>query len=782
MTKLLKVLPIAAVSSLLGLAPAGASASTPPHAVTYSAHATLSALPLSGGQVQVTAAVNDASACQLWLLTSQSFPAVYPHARAFCTGPADATAKRSAEAMSDRTWQRDDVASLAAGVVATARSPATLSLVAGRRVHHLGPGPAIGASLAAPEDVALDAHGDLFIADTYNNVVEEVTAAGRLSVVAGTGKEGPPTRGPATRSKLDTPFGVAVDAHGDLFIADTYNNVVEEVTAAGRLSVVAGTGKEGPPTPGPATRSKLDTPSGVAVDAHGDLFIADTANAVVEEVTAAGRLSVVAGTGKEGPPTPGPATRSKLDTPSGVALDAHGDLFVADSLNNVVEEVTAAGRLSIVAGNGQEGPLTPGPATRSALDAPAGVALDAHGDLFIADTANAVVEEVTRAERLSVVAGTGQEGPPTPGPATRSELDTASGVALDAHGDLFVADSWNNVVEEVTAAGRLSVVAGTGEEGPPTPGPATRSKLDTPSGVAVDAHGDLYIADTYNNAVEEVTAAGRLSVVAGTGKEAPPTPGPATRSELDAPSGVALDAHGDLFIADTYNDVVEEVTPAGRLSVVAGNGQEGPPTPGPATRSELDAPSGVALDAHGDLFVADSLNNVVEEVTPAGRLSVVAGVADKSGPPTPGPAIRSKLDTPAGVAVDAHGDLFIADALNLVVEEVTAAGRLSVVAGDGDYGPPTPGPATRSKLDAPAGVAVDAHGDLFIADALNLVVEEVTPAGRLSVVAGDGDYGPPTLGPATRSELDGPSGVAVDVHGDLFIADSNNNDVEKVRL
>ena len=136
----------------------------------------------------------------------------------------------------------------------------------------------------------------------------------------------------------------------------------------------------------------------------------------------------------------------------------------------------------------------------------------------------------------------------------------------------------------LTPAGKLTVFAGTGSFGLPRPGPATKSALAGPTAVALDVHGDLFIADHANNMVEEVTPAGKLSVVAGTGKPGLPTPGPAIKSALNAPSGVALDAHGDLFIADSNNNVVEEVTPAGKLSVVAGNGHVGSPTPGTATK------------------------------------------------------------------------------------------------------------------------------------------------------------------------------------------------------
>jgi streptogramin lyase len=301
--------------------------------------------------------------------------------------------------------------------------------------------------------------------------------------------------------------------------------------------------------------------------------------------------------------------------------------------------------------------------------------------------------------------------------------------------------------------------------------------------VALDVHGDLFIADHANNMVEEVTPAGKLSVVAGTGKPGPPTPGPAIKSALNAPSGVALDAHGDLFIADSNNNVVEEVTPAGKLSVVVGNGHVGPPTPGSATKSALDDPSGVALDARRDLFVADYNNNVVVKVTPAGKLTVVVGTGH-GGPPTPGPATKSDLNNPSGVALDSRGDLFIADSNNNVVEEVTPAGKLSVVAGNGTLGPPAPGPATKSGLQGPSGVALDAHGDLFIADWANNVVEEVTPSGKLSIAVGNGDEGPPTPGAATSSPLGGanggPTGVAVGANGTLFVSDQGNNVIEKV--
>lgn len=498
--------------------------------------------------------------------------------------------------------------------------------------------------------------------------------------------------------------------------------------------------------------------------------------------------------GPGGAPTPGPATSTQLN-PGAVAVDAAGNLYIADFFAFGVDtgsfevvKVSPAGTLSVVPGTYQG---------TGEFGNQGGIAADAAGNIYIAEGRapggnfyGDVVDKVT-AGTVSVVAGAGPPGAPTPGPAIASDLYGPGDVAVDASGNLYIADnggagfgSPNNAVEKVTSDGALSIVAGTPVSGPPTPGPATTSELgpfDGVSGVAVDTAGDLYIADSANGVVEKVTPDGILAIVAGTGtpgRPGPPTPGPATGSKV-SPAGVAVDNAGDLYIADDFNEVVEKVTPGGILSIVAGTGTSGPPTPGPATSSDLADPGGVAVDAAGDLYIADSVNNVVERVTPGGILAVVAGTGTL-GPPAPGPATSSPLANPAGVAVDIAGNLYIADNLSEVVEKVTPQGVLSIVAGTGNRGAPTPGPATSSPIGSPTELALDAAGNLYIADGDNRVVEEVTPGGILSIVAGTGTRGPPTPGPATDSDLGSIKGVAADANGNLYIADGGNSDVEEV--
>ncbi|GAB7191454.1 hypothetical protein NUM3379_21610 [Kineococcus sp. NUM-3379] len=365
------------------------------------------------------------------------------------------------------------------------------------------------------------------------------------------------------------------------------------------------------------------------------------------------------------------ASTPPLGAPSGVAVDAEGNVFVADAARHVVVRIPAGGPARVVAGNGTDdtaAAVANGKALAVSLSAPRGVALDAAGNLYIADTGNHQVHVVPKPTDwadadLRVLAGTGAPGAPLPGPATASPLHSPAGVAVGRDGAgsaLFIADTGNHQVEKVAGAGltTLSVVAGTGRADAPLPGVATASPLNSPSGVAVDLHGNLFVADRGNHRVEKVTPAGVLSVAAGTGTAGAPVPGPATSSPLRSPSGVAVDPAGNLLVADSGNARVEAVDAAGTLSTVAGTGTAGPATAGGATASALTAPSALAVDAREHVWVADPGAGQLSELTPTTAPSAPAVTS-----PAPAPAAVGRpwshtftargFPTPTWSAVDA---------------------------------------------------------------------------------------------------------------------------------
>ena len=326
-------------------------------------------------------------------------------------------------------------------------------------------------------------------------------------------------------------------------------------------------------------------------------------------------ISELAGTGTAGTPTAGPATSSALDYPNGVTGTPTGGFVIADDGDNRVLNVSASGTLAISAGTGSPAAITPGPATSSALHTPADVAEAPDGDIYIADEGNYSVEKITPSGVISRFAG-GTYGNAVPGPVASSPLKTPTAVAVDSSGNVYIADGNANEIDKVTPSGTLSIVAGNGTLGTPTAGPATSSHLNTPLGVAVNSAGDVFIADEGNNRVEEVTPSGTLSFFAGTGSGgSAPVAGAATSSQTWTPTGVAVDGAGNVYVTLNVPSDIVEITPGGQLSVVAGTGSSGAPTyGGPASASSLNGPVGIYAESDGTLLVADFGNNTIDRI------------------------------------------------------------------------------------------------------------------------------------------------------------------------
>ena len=645
-------------------------------------------------------------------------------------------------------------------------------------------GPAVDAPLGNTSGVGVDATGAVYATDNGNCLVVKILPSGVLRVVAGSGICGySGDGGPATAASLRSPSGVAVDPAGNLYIADADNARIRQVSPAGIITTVAGNGVAGfSGDGGPATSASLSGPSGVAVDATGNLYIADTGNKRIRKVIPGRIIGTVAGGGSGG--DGGPATSASLSSPEGVAVDAAGNVYIADAGNSCIRWVTPAGAIFRVAGSGSKGfSGDGGPSTSAALNQPSGVAVDAAGNLYVADSGNNRIRRVTSAGgTITTVAGSGTGGySGDVVPATSASLWDPGGVAVDATGNLYIADTMNYRIRKVTPTGVIRTVAGNGQykfsgDG----GPATAAALSRPTGVAVGGAGNLYIADTYNNRIRKVSPAGIMTTVAGNGLAIfSGDGGPGTSASLLPPSGVAVDAAGNLYIADAWNHRIRKVSPAGIISTLAGNGAykfsgDG----GPATAASLAYPWGAAVDAAGNLYIADRDNNRIRKVSPSGIITTVAGGGSGG---DGGPSASASLRGPVGVALDAAGNLYIADRGNQRIRKVSPGGIISTVAGSGILGySGDGGPATAAALSQPTGVTVDAAGNLYIADLGNNRIRKVNPFGMISgtitTVAGYGVTGySGDGGPATSGSLTAPCGVAVDAAGNLYIADTGND-------
>ncbi|MEU2793658.1 NHL repeat-containing protein [Streptomyces sp. NPDC007100] len=342
-------------------------------------------------------------------------------------------------------------------------------------------------------------------------------AQGCIATVAGNGTAGYLSDGgPATLTQLNWPHGVALDKNGNLYIAERGNHRVRRVTPQGIITTVAGNGQAGYVSDGgPATATKLYSPSAVAVDDAGNLYIADLDNHRIRKVDTAGVITTVAGNGTAGYISDGgPATATPINTPTGVAVDLQGNLYFAEWNNHRVRKVDTRGIITTAAGNGQAGYVSDGgPATATKLYHPAGLRADANGNLYIADNSNHRVRKVDTRGIITTVAGNGTAGYVSDGgPATATSLNGPLDVCLDDAGHLYIAESDNHRIRTVASDGTIATVAGNGTAGyVDDGGPAASTRLYYPRSVALDRAGNLYIADGSNHRVRGVTAVATMT-------------------------------------------------------------------------------------------------------------------------------------------------------------------------------------------------------------------------------------------------------------------------------
>jgi sugar lactone lactonase YvrE len=490
----------------------------------------------------------------------------------------------------------------------------------------------------------------------------------------------------------------------------------------------------------PASSVRISVSYGIAVSTAGDVYFA-SGNSIMK-VDSKGILTRVAGTGQFGLSTDGgTALDAQLAWPTGIAIDNTGNLYISENAAHRIRKVSPQGIISTVAGTGTSGYSGDGgPAIQAQLNWPVGLALDSSGNLFVADSANQAVRKVSQDGVISTV-------------ATGFDLD--EGVAVDATGNLYITDysaSTDNC-GDIFYSGRVLKASPNGAIATLFAG-TQDNPLYTPRGVALDSAGNVYIADSWDQLLKLSQSGAVTTINAGFVEIA----------------NVATDASGNVYASDGRGRLVRISVDGNKVNVV-GDGVDGNywGDGSKAADAGLSAPFGLVLDSQGDLYVADSGNNRVRKVAPDGSISTVAGNGTAGFSGDGGPATAAQLAVPSGLALDANGNLYIADRLNNRIRKVSRDGTISTVAGRGDFYPPLGdgGPATSAALAAPLAVAVDAKGNLYIADTSFFLIRKVSPDGIITTVAGSNyyDQGPEDIGLTM--------GLTVDKSGNLYFAALN---------
>ena len=683
-------------------------------------------------------------------------------------------------------------------------SPGTINTYAGNDALFAGAGqPATAAQLVGPNNIAVDGKGNVYFSASGLSMVLKVAPNGIISIVAGNGlSRGGGDGGPATGASLAYPVGLALDSSGNLYIADDYNSNVRKVDTNGIITTVAGDGGQGgfAGDGGPATKALLANPAGIAVDKSGNLYIADRGNDRIRKVTADGIISTIAGGSTSGfHGDGGPAVDATFTLPTSIAVDSSGNLFIADTNNAAIRRISPSGIITTVAGNGQWGFTGDNAqATKAQLAGPQGVAVDASGNLYIADTLNQRIRRVDPSGVITTIAGTGAAGFSGDGSAaTAASFSTPIAVAVDASGAIYVADLDNNRIRRFTVNGTMATFAGTTTSAGDG-GPSTQARLNTPWSIAVDSTGNLFIADRVDNRVRKVTPSGTITTVAGTGQTGySGDGGPGTSAVLSTPNAVAVDTGGNVYIADASNNRIRRVDAStGKITTVAGTGAccyAGTGTGGDggaATAATLYYPTAVAVDGAGNVYFVDMVQantipaaHAVRRVTPDGKINTWAGGSTVPGyTGDGGPPLKAQFGANINIAAAPDGSLYIVDTNNNRVRKVDPAGTtVNTVAGNGDTtASGNGGTATSAGVPAPWSVVADATGNFYIGNIP--LVRKVSSSGIIGPYAGNSQYSfSGDGGPATSAALTGPSALALDSGNNLYMADSGNRRIRIVQ-
>jgi len=583
-------------------------------------------------------------------------------------------------------------------------------------------GQATHAYFNQPQGLALDSHGNIFVADTGNHVIRKISPDGIITTVAGTGVPGRSgDGGPATQGALEYPRAVAVDGGGTLYIADSGNYEIRKVAPNQVISTV--TYQEDLAHLPPAA----PIPYGLAVDSAGNLFFTDYQNSAVHKIGTGGVLITLAGNGsRRYSGDNGPATNAQLNIPTSVAVATDGTIYVADTGNHVVRKIATDGTITTVAGTGAPGFAGDGgPAPKAKLNFPVGIAIDPGSNLYIADEHNSRVRSVAVGGTINTVAGNGSytytgDG----GLASAAQLDGPWGAAFDASGNLYISD-WNSRIRKITPDGMITTVAGTGVIGySGDGGQATSAEFNFPGGLKFDAAGNLYIADFGNDRVRKVTPSGIVTTVAGNGTNGHSGDGgQATSAQLSRPAGLAFDAMGNLYIAEFLNARVRKVARDGTISTFAGTGTDGySGDGGPAAQAEISGPWDIVFDGAGNLYIAETYNEVIRKVAANGAVSTVGG-----------PAAPQFMDL-TGIALDTSGNLIVSSVGG--IDKVAPDGTVTLISQQSPHY--AQGCPSRSCLPGgvfgPQGLAVDATGTVYASDSGDSSIVALVPSGTRALL------------------------------------------------
>jgi sugar lactone lactonase YvrE len=453
---------------------------------------------------------------------------------------------------------------------------------------------------------------------------------------------------------------------------------------------------------------------------------------------------------------------ARFDHPTGIATDANGNFYVADIETATIRKISSAGVVTTLAGLAYATGSVDGAGSAARFNQPVGIAVDSAGNVYVADSFNHTIRKIAPAGVVTTFAGLAGTRGSTDGKGSAARFNTPQGLGLDPAGNVFVADTGNNAIRKITPDGTVTTVAN---------GVAS-------FGVAVDQAGNIYVANLQNR-IDRITPGGVLTPFAGTGA-AGSADGPANVAQFNGPRGITVDSAGNIFVADFRNHTIRKVTSAGVVSTVAGLANTSGSADGDGDLARFYYPYALVPGSAGELYVADTYNGTIRKITPSRAVSTFAGLATQGS--ADGAGANAQFSAPGGIAVDGAGNIYVADKGNNTIRKITPDSAVSTFAGSPGVQGSADGFRTQARFNRPTGLAVDTLGNVYVGDTSNNTIRKINSAGVVTTIAGS----PPPDNPGSNdgqgsvARFSLPKGLAVDGAGNIYVADYFNHTIRKI--
>lgn len=603
---------------------------------------------------------------------------------------------------------------------------------------------------------AMDASGNLYVADEAAHVVRMVTPAGVSSTLAGQPLQPGHVDGLASSALFKNLSGIALSSTGIVYVADSSDHTIRKISS-GVVSTLAGSAGIAGSAEGSGTSARFNKPQHLAVDSFGNVFVADTNNHVIRKITSGGVVSTLAGSAGFSGSTNGSGISARFDNPTSLSIDASNNLYVGDY--NGIRKVSPLGAVSTFASSS----LLLSAGCNNALF---GLSVDSYGTVYASSLSK--ICRVSSSGVASFVAGSGVLDVVDGVGAAASLLNL--GLVLNATGtQLYLADVYAVRTLNIASAA-VTILAGKSAANGYVDGAAASARYRSPRGIAADTAGYLYVADKLNRVVRKITPGGVVSTLAGLAGSAGSTDGSGAAARFDLVEAVTTDSTGNVYVIDGY--AVRKITPAGVVSTLAGNVSTSGFVDGSGSAARFRTAYGLTTDAAGNVYVADSGNNVIRKITPAGVVTTWAGSVLGSSGSLDGSGTAARFNAPVNICADAAGNLYVSDLLNSSIRKITPAGMVSTLAGSAGVSGYVDGNGSSARFWQPSVLTIDTAGNLYVADWRYGVVRKITPAGNVSTVVGQSTGMWRVITGNLPGGLSTPSGMAI-IGKKLYITDEN---------